>query len=138
MPDKSDSKEYKVYSEYLDFYDCTGNFYIVFTEPGSYTKLADLLGRTLDAAWPEELCSELKCAYFSFCRKCRSVLKIDDDRQGGYRQGCCRQERYHLHRVVLYDDRDSQGRCPQPQCAVPQLLRGRDGVLGKVLPGQVL
>lgn len=80
MPKPSDTKEYKVYSEYLRFYAATKNIYIVFTEVGSYEKLADLLGRDLDKKWPESVCSELKLAYFSFCKKCRSVLKIDDDR----------------------------------------------------------
>ena len=78
IPEKSESKEYMVYSEYLDFYDCTGNYYIIFSEPGEYSRLAGLLGLSLDREWPEEVCADLKCAYFSFCRKCRSELKIAD------------------------------------------------------------
>ena len=65
-----ETKEYKVYSEYLDFYAATKNFYIVFTEPGEYTKLADLLGQDLQEKWDENLCTELKSTFFSFCRKC--------------------------------------------------------------------
>ena len=81
LPKPSESREYKVYAEYLDFYISTKNIYIVFTEPGSYTKLADLLGQELGGKWPESVCSELKWAFFNFSKKCRTVLKIDDDRQ---------------------------------------------------------
>ncbi|MBQ7186666.1 MAG: hypothetical protein IJR91_03430 [Ruminococcus sp.] len=81
LPKPDDSKEYKVYAEYLDFYTSTKNIYIVFTEPGSYTKLADLLGEELGGKWSESLCSELKWAFFNFSKRCRSVLKITDDRQ---------------------------------------------------------
>ena len=80
LPRPNDSKEYKVYAEYLDFYTSTKNIYIVFTEPGSYTKLADLLGTELGGKWPESLCSELKWAFFNFTKRCRAVLKITDDR----------------------------------------------------------
>ena len=45
MPKPDESMEYKVYSEYLDFYAATKNYYIVFSEPGEYTRLADLLGQ---------------------------------------------------------------------------------------------
>ena len=50
VPKPDDSKEYKVYAEYLDFYMSTKNIYIVFTEPGSYSKLAYLLGEELGAS----------------------------------------------------------------------------------------
>ena len=39
MPRPSESREYKVYAEYLEFFASTKNLYIVFTEPGSYEKL---------------------------------------------------------------------------------------------------
>ncbi len=78
MPEPNETKEYKVYSEYLDFYAATKNFYIVFTEPGEYTKLADLLGQDLQEKWDENLCTELKSTFFSFCRKCQKALGIQD------------------------------------------------------------
>lgn len=81
VPKPDDSKEYKVYAEYLDYYMSTKNIYIVFTEPGSYSKLAYLLGEELGGKWPDSLCSELKWAFFNFCKRCRSVLKINDDRE---------------------------------------------------------
>ena len=81
LPKPDESKEYKVYAEYLDFYMSTKNIYIVFTEPGSYTKLADLLGEELGDKWSDSLCSELKWAFFNFSKKCRTVMKLDDDRE---------------------------------------------------------
>lgn len=42
LPEKNDSKESRVYYEYLDFYKVTQNYLIVFTEPGSYDKLAKI------------------------------------------------------------------------------------------------
>ena len=80
-PKPDDSKEYKVYTEYLDFYASTRNVYIVFSEPGSYSKLADLLGAELGAKWSDGLCSDLKWAFFNFSKKCRMVLKTNNDRE---------------------------------------------------------
>lgn len=81
MPKPDDSKEYKVYAEYLDFYTSTKNVYIVFTEPGSYYKLAELIGEELGGKWSESVCSDLKWAFFKFCKQCRTALKTDDDRE---------------------------------------------------------
>lgn len=80
MPEPNDSREYKVYAEYLDFYAATKNFYIVFSEPGEYTRLADLLGQDLNGRWDDSLCAELKSTFFSFCRKCKKALGITDHR----------------------------------------------------------
>ena len=80
MPVPDDSREYKAYAEYLDFYAATKNFYIVFSEPGEYTRLADLLGQDLNSRWDENLCAELKSTFFSFCRKCKKALGITDYR----------------------------------------------------------
>ncbi|MBR3630106.1 MAG: BMP family ABC transporter substrate-binding protein [Oscillospiraceae bacterium] len=77
LPKRDDSKESRLYYEYLDFYKSTKNVYIVFSEPGEYQKLADLLGETLGDKWPEDLCKDLKAAFFNFCRK--SGLTMDDD-----------------------------------------------------------
>ncbi|MBQ8965545.1 BMP family ABC transporter substrate-binding protein [Ruminococcus sp.] len=80
MPKPDDTREYKVYAEYMDFYAATKNFYIVFSEPGEYARLADLLGQDLNGRWDENLCAELKTTFFSFCRKCRKALGITDYR----------------------------------------------------------
>lgn len=77
LPKRDDTKESRLYYEYLDFYKSTKNHYIVFSELGMYQKLADLLGQTLGDRWDAELCQDLKAAFFSFCKKSALVLKDD-------------------------------------------------------------
>jgi len=81
VPKPDESMEYRVYAEYLDFYAATKNFYIVFSEPGEYTRLADLLGQDLNSTWDKSLCIELESTFFSFCRKCTKALGITDYRK---------------------------------------------------------
>lgn len=78
LPQKDNSKEVKVYYEYLDFYKVTGNFLLVFTEPGSYRRLAGFLGQTLEQEWPDHVCLDLKSAYFRFSKCYKRMLDIDD------------------------------------------------------------
>ena len=78
LPPKSDSKEVKVYYEYLDFFDVTRAFYITFSELGAYAKLAELLGQDLKHPWSEEVLADLKAAYFLFAKLYRSILKESD------------------------------------------------------------
>ena len=79
LPAKNDTKEVKVYYEYLDFLNVTKNYYIILSEPGSYLKLANLLGQDLKHEWPEQLCSDLKTAFFSFVRIYRNAIKGTDE-----------------------------------------------------------
>ncbi len=79
LPVKNDTKEVKVYYEYLDFYNVTKNNYIILSEPGDYERLARLLGRDLIEKWPDELCTDLKAAFFKFVKLYRNVLKLGDD-----------------------------------------------------------
>lgn len=81
VPEKSDTKEYKLYAEYMDFYDSTKNPYIVFSEAGAYKRLAKLLGEELGYEWDYNTTSDLKSAFFKFCRYCRTTLKITDSRE---------------------------------------------------------
>ena len=78
IPERNDTKEVRAYYEYLDFYKATGNMYIVFTEPGEYEKLAQLIGQDLKEKWPEDVRIDLKTAYIVFEKKCSSALKIND------------------------------------------------------------
>ena len=78
LPAKNDSKEVKVYYEYLDFFEETRAYYLTFTEPGSYLKLANLLGQNLDSPWKDDVLSDLKAAYFTFLKLYQSILKVDD------------------------------------------------------------
>ncbi len=79
VPKKTDTKECKVYYEYMDFYRVTKNYFIVLSEPGSYKKLASLLDQDLEHEWPEELKVDLKSAFFNFKKKCQSALRVSDD-----------------------------------------------------------
>ena len=78
LPPKGDTKELKVYYEYLDFFKVTRAFYITFSEPGGYAKLADLLGQDLEQPWAETVLQDLKAAYFLFEKLYRSILKESD------------------------------------------------------------
>ena len=79
IPKKSDKKEVKVYYEYMDFYRVTKNYLIVFSEPGAYEKLADIMGQDLENEWPEDLCKDLKSAFFRFSKNIKKELKITNE-----------------------------------------------------------
>ena len=79
IPPKSDSKEVRVYYEYMDFYRVTKIFLIVFSEPGAYKKLAEFLGQDLENKWPEDLCRDLKSAFYRFSKCLKAELKLNDE-----------------------------------------------------------
>ena len=47
----SDSKEAKIYREFMKFFDCTGIYGIYFSNEGVYSKLAEMCGMTLSEKW---------------------------------------------------------------------------------------
>ena len=61
---ESDTREYRVYQEYLRFYQATKLPIIILTEHGEYEKLTELVGCSLDEEWPEDLARDLKTAYY--------------------------------------------------------------------------
>ena len=79
LPRKNDSKEVRVYYEYLDFYKVTKNFLIVFSELGEYAKLAELMGQDLEHEWPEDVRKDLKSAFFRFSKNIKTNMKIEDE-----------------------------------------------------------
>ena len=79
IPVKNDVPEVVAYYEYMDFYKVTKIFQIVFTEPGLYTKLAELVGQNLKDNWPEELVKDLKSAYYRFERVIGKELKVKNE-----------------------------------------------------------
>ncbi len=79
LPAKNDTKEVRVYYEYLDFYAVTKNFYIILTEPGEYALLAKMFDQDLEHPWDEEVCADLKAAYFAFGRHARTILELNSD-----------------------------------------------------------
>ncbi|SCW31010.1 Basic membrane lipoprotein Med, substrate-binding protein (PBP1-ABC) superfamily [Ruminococcaceae bacterium YRB3002] len=79
IPPKDDSDEIVAYYEYMDFHRVTKNFLIVFSEPGMYKKLAELLGQDLENPWPSDLCSDLRSAFFRFSKVVGKELKIENE-----------------------------------------------------------
>ena len=78
IPAKSDDPEVVAYYEYMDFFKVTHNHFILFKEPGEYSKLAELVGQDLKKVWPEDLRKDLKSAYFRFSRMLKKEFKIED------------------------------------------------------------
>ena len=66
--DDSDSKEVKIYREFLKFFDCTGIYGIYFSGEGFYAKLAEMFGMTLDAKWTDDAVMSLKSEFYTFSR----------------------------------------------------------------------
>ena len=78
IPAKTDDPEVIAYYEYMDFFKATRNHFIVFTNPGEYTRLAELVGQNLKDVWPEDLCKDLKSAYFRFAKMLKKEFKQED------------------------------------------------------------
>ena len=66
VPMPSDSKESRIYQEFMRFYRVCPVYGIVFTEEGSYERLAVFAGQDLDQMWPEDRVRDLRSAYSSF------------------------------------------------------------------------
>ena len=76
MPPAEVLKENPVYAEFLNFYRVAPVYDIVCEEPGAYTNIAELLGRSISAdaePWPAELVRELKSAYWRFCKAIKTL-----------------------------------------------------------------
>ncbi len=78
IPAKSDDPEVIAYYEYMDFFKTTHNHFIMFKEPGEYGRLAEFVGQDLKKVWPEDLCKDLKSAFFRFSRMLKKVYRIED------------------------------------------------------------
>lgn len=70
MPPQSEeeTKEVKIYNEFLKFFKCTSMYNITFTEEGSYQKLATIAGQNLEDAWSEEAIDDLRSAFINFSK----------------------------------------------------------------------
>ncbi len=66
LPPKDDSKEAKLYYEFLDFYKCSKINYIEFSREGSYAKLQKFLGKNPGEEWTEEEISAFRANYYYF------------------------------------------------------------------------
>ena len=73
LPPLTDDKEVVVYYEFLKFYRCTSIYDIMFSEEGSYVKLASEVGKSLDEApWDDDTVIDLKSAFFNFTKAYKS------------------------------------------------------------------
>ena len=66
LPKKEDTKESRVYHEYMDFFELTKLDMILFTEPGGYEKLLKAVGKDRHMPWSEEEIRRLKTVFYHF------------------------------------------------------------------------
>ena len=72
MPAPSDDPEIRCYHEFVRFYHVAPVYGLVFSEEGSYERLAELLGHNLDEPWPEDEVRRLTSTLFQFSRSYRA------------------------------------------------------------------
>lgn len=73
LPKKEDTKESRVYYEYMDFYELTKLNMILFTEPGGYEKLLKAVGKDWETPWSEEEIRRLKTVFYHFSAMYASI-----------------------------------------------------------------
>lgn len=72
MPVPSGDKAIRCYHEFVRFYRVAPIYGIEFSNEGSYEKLAELLGQTLDDPWPEDTVRRLTSTLYQFTRSYRA------------------------------------------------------------------
>ena len=68
LPKRTDDRRIRVYYEFLDFYNVTGLFDIVFSQEGRYAQLASCLGQNLADPWPDSLLEDFRTAINNFSK----------------------------------------------------------------------
>ncbi len=68
LPKKNDSKEYRIYCEFMEFYDLAHNNDVWFSREGSYKKLLKLVGKAQGEEWSEDDRIIFNSAYGRFDR----------------------------------------------------------------------
>ncbi len=66
LPARNDSKEVRIYYEFLDFYKLTSINYLWFTQEGSFPKLLKLVGTEADHVWTDDERLDFHSAYIHF------------------------------------------------------------------------
>ncbi len=66
LPADHEDPAVQIYDEFVSFYNVAPLYELVFTQKGSYKKLAELLGKDLSTAWDDEDVLNLKAAYAAF------------------------------------------------------------------------
>ncbi len=66
VPRKTDSKENRIYFEFLDFYRTTSINYLDFSQEGCYARLLSVLGKTADEPWTDDEKMDFHSSYIHF------------------------------------------------------------------------
>lgn len=66
LPQRTDEKINRIYFEFVDFFKVSGIYGIRFSEEGSYQKLCQVLGLSMDEPWTPEQRQNLKADFFRF------------------------------------------------------------------------
>ncbi len=66
LPEKNDSREVRIYYEFLEFYRLTSINYLWFSEPGSFTRLLKLLGKEPGHVWDDDEKLDFHSSYIHF------------------------------------------------------------------------
>lgn len=66
IPQRSDSKENRIYYEFLDFYKVSSVNYLSFSEEGCYARVLSILGKQPEEPWTEEEKLNFHSAYIHF------------------------------------------------------------------------
>lgn len=66
LPQRTDEKINRIYFEFVDFFKVSGIYGIRFSEEGSYQKLCQVLGLSMEEPWTPEQRQNLKADFFRF------------------------------------------------------------------------
>ena len=74
LPAPEDSPRYRIYREYLAFYDQTKTSVIYFSREGSYARLTAMAGQKPGVPWPQEAVFDLQSFFYRFCQAYAAVF----------------------------------------------------------------
>lgn len=69
LPQHSDDKTNRIYFEFVDFFKVSGIYGICFSEEGSYQKLCQVLGLSMEKPWASEVRNDVKADFFRFTER---------------------------------------------------------------------
>ena len=73
MPDEETLAAHPEYAEFMRFYDAAPVYDIECSWAGAYSEIAEILGKDLDHAWPEDTVKSLRSAYWLFTQALDSL-----------------------------------------------------------------
>ena len=79
IPQRNDTKENRVYYEYLDFYKKCPENYMTFSEPGDYGLFLSLSGISPEHKWTEEELLDLRSLYVRFAAGYEKLYENRED-----------------------------------------------------------